>query len=59
MNAVGEISPREAGIAIQDALRDGAVVRYNDKRHWFFVAIGADQLLHTVVLMVTAKWWLL
>ena len=28
------------------------------KRHWFFVAIGADQLLHTAVLMVTAQWWL-
>lgn len=27
-------------------------------RHWFFVAIGFDQLLHYVVLFVTAEWWL-
>ncbi len=27
-------------------------------RHWFFVAIGFDQLLHYVTLFVTANWWL-
>lgn len=35
-----------------------AVVAYNDKRHWFFVAIGFDQLLHYVTLFVTAGWCL-
>jgi hypothetical protein len=33
-------------------------VAYNDKRHWFFVGIGFDQLLHYVTLFVTAGWWL-
>lgn len=28
-------------------------------RHWFFVAIGFDQLLHYVTLFVTASWLLL
>ena len=27
-------------------------------RHWFFVAIGFDQLLHYLVLFKTAEWWL-
>lgn len=27
-------------------------------RHWFFVAIGFDQLLHYVTLFVMADWWL-
>jgi hypothetical protein len=26
--------------------------------HWFFVGVGADQLMHQVTLLVTARWWL-
>lgn len=33
-------------------------VGYTGTRHWFFVAIGFDQLLHYVTLFVTADWWL-
>lgn len=33
-------------------------VDYLPTRHWFFVAIGFDQLLHFVTLFVTAGWWL-
>lgn len=33
-------------------------VEIKETRHWFFVAIGADQLLHYVTLFVTAGWWL-
>jgi hypothetical protein len=33
-------------------------VEVKNTRHWFFVAIGADQLLHYVTLFVTAGWWL-
>ena len=33
-------------------------VEVKDTRHWFFVAIGADQLLHYIVLFTTAQWWL-
>ena len=33
-------------------------VAYNNKRHWFFVMSGVDQLLHYVTLFVTADWWL-
>ena len=33
-------------------------VEVKETRHWFFVAIGADQLIHVVTLFVTAEWWL-
>ena len=44
-----------AGVTLTPTLYE---VAYNDKRHWFFVAIGFDQLLHYVTLCVTAAWWL-
>lgn len=45
-------------------LQDAITSRINSRlwqanqRHWFFVGIGADQLLHYVTLFVTARWWL-
>lgn len=33
-------------------------VEFLKTRHWFFVAIGFDQLLHYITLFVTAGWWL-
>lgn len=45
---------------VQDAItsRINARLWMADQRHWFFVGIGADQLLHYVTLFVTAGWWL-
>ena len=32
--------------------------RFTETRHWFFVGIGGDQLLHYITLFVTAKYLL-
>lgn len=44
----------------QDAItsRINSRLLHPNQRHWFFVGIGADQLLHYVTLFVTAGWWL-
>lgn len=50
--------------AVSHFAQDAATSRINarlwqaNERHWFFVGIGADQLLHYVTLFVTAGWWL-
>lgn len=43
---------------IQDAITSRINTRLwlADQRHWFFVAIGFDQLLHTWQLVLTYKW---
>lgn len=45
---------------VQDAVtsRVNAILWKEGERHWFFVGIGADQLLHYVTMFVTAGWWL-
>ena len=45
---------------VQDAVtsRINARLWQANERHWFFVGIGADQLLHYVTLFATAQWWL-
>ena len=45
---------------VQDAItsRINSRLWQANQRHWFFVGIGADQLLHYVTLFVTAGWWL-
>lgn len=40
-----------------DDVSDGCY-KLGTTRHWFFVAIGFDQLLHYVALFLTAGWWL-
>ena len=44
----------------QDAItsRINAKLWQANQRHWFFVGIGADQLLHYITLFVTADLWL-
>lgn len=34
-------------------------VEVKNTRHWFFVLIGLDQLIHVLTLLWTAHWWLL
>ena len=45
---------------VQDAITSRINARLWQAKmiHWFFVGIGADQLLHYVTLFVTAHWWL-
>jgi hypothetical protein len=45
---------------IQDAItaRINSRLWVANQRHWFFVGIGADQLLHYVTLFATAGVWL-
>lgn len=45
---------------VQDAItsRVSARLWQAQKRHWFFVNIGVDQLLHYVTLFATAQLWL-
>lgn len=61
---VPRFAPYVAGNFIAHFVQDAITSRINAKlwqaneRHWFFVGIGADQLLHYVTLFVTASWWL-
>lgn len=45
---------------VQDAVtsRVNAKLWTANQRHWFFVSVGFDQLLHYIVLFHTAWWWL-
>lgn len=44
----------------QDAITSQVSARLwkAEERHWFFVCVGFDQLLHYITLFVTAGWWL-
>lgn len=58
--ASGWLVVNAAAHFVQDAVtsRINARLWQANARHWFFVGIGADQLLHYVTLFVTAGWWL-
>lgn len=47
---------------LQDAIASRVMSRLRSfqggSQHWFFIALGFDQLLHYVTLFVTAGWWL-
>lgn len=45
---------------VQDAVtsRINAQLWQANQRHWFFVGIGFDQLVHYITLLLTAQWWL-
>jgi hypothetical protein len=54
-----DTEPRPRAIASGDYGSFPFYARFNtEKRHWFFVGLGFDQLLHHVVLLITASYYL-